>query len=89
MPDLVRLDEVDSTQSVARALIGEGAAHGTLVVARRQRAGRGRLQRAWHSDEGGLWLSMVVKGAVPGPRGGVVIIRNAVKARAAAKGGAA
>ncbi|MCC7070154.1 MAG: biotin--[acetyl-CoA-carboxylase] ligase [Deltaproteobacteria bacterium] len=67
MPDLVRLDEVDSTQRVARALIAEGAAHGTLVVARRQRAGRGRLQRAWHSDEGGLWLSMVVKGAVPAP----------------------
>ncbi len=32
---------------------------------------------------------LLVKGAVPGPRGGVVIIRNAVKARAAAKGGAA
>ena len=32
---------------------------------------------------------VLVKGAVPGPRGGVVIIRNAVKARAAAKGGAA
>jgi large subunit ribosomal protein L3 len=31
---------------------------------------------------------VLVKGAVPGPRGGVVIIRNAVKARAAAKGGA-
>ena len=32
---------------------------------------------------------VLVKGAVPGPRGGVVIIRNAVKARAAAKGGVA
>ncbi|MFN7148735.1 MAG: 50S ribosomal protein L3 [Microthrixaceae bacterium] len=32
---------------------------------------------------------LLVKGAVPGPRGGVVIIRNAVKSRAAAKGGAA
>ena len=32
---------------------------------------------------------VLVKGSVPGPRGGVVIIRNAVKARAAAKGGAA
>ncbi len=32
---------------------------------------------------------VMVKGSVPGPRGGVVIIRNAVKARAAAKGGAA
>lgn len=32
---------------------------------------------------------VLVKGSVPGPRGGVVIIRNAVKARAAAEGGAA
>ncbi len=32
---------------------------------------------------------VLVKGAVPGPRGGVVIIRNSVKALAAAKGGAA
>lgn len=32
---------------------------------------------------------VLVKGAVPGPRGGVVVIRDAVKARAAAKGGAA
>ena len=32
---------------------------------------------------------VLVRGSVPGPRGGVVIIRNAVKARAAAKGGAA
>ncbi len=65
MPEIVRLDEVDSTQQVARALIADGAAHGTLVVARRQWAGRGRLARAWHSDEGGLWLSMVVRAAMP------------------------
>jgi large subunit ribosomal protein L3 len=32
---------------------------------------------------------VLVKGAVPGPRGGVVVIRDAVKSRAAAKGGAA
>lgn len=32
---------------------------------------------------------VLVRGSVPGPRGGVVIIRNAVKARAAAKGGTA
>jgi large subunit ribosomal protein L3 len=31
---------------------------------------------------------VLVKGAVPGPRGGVVIIRNAIKSRAGAKGGA-
>lgn len=65
MPEIVRLDDVDSTQRVARALIAEGAPHGTLVVARRQHAGRGRLARTWHSEPGGLWLSMVVRGVLP------------------------
>ena len=32
---------------------------------------------------------VLVQGAVPGPNGGVVVIRDAVKARDAAKGGAA
>lgn len=68
MPLVLRLDEVDSTQRAARALIDQGALHGTVVVARHQTAGRGRLGRAWHSDEGGLWLSMIVRGAVPATR---------------------
>ena len=32
---------------------------------------------------------VLVRGAVPGPRGGLVLIRNAVKTRTVAKGGAA
>lgn len=32
---------------------------------------------------------LLVRGSVPGPRGGVVIVRDAVKARSAAQGGAA
>jgi large subunit ribosomal protein L3 len=31
---------------------------------------------------------VLVRGAVPGPRGGLVLIRNAVKDRASSKGGA-
>lgn len=68
MPPILRLDDVDSTQSAARAQLAAGAVHGTMVVARRQSAGRGRLARAWQSDEGGLWLSMIVRGALPAAR---------------------
>ncbi|OGQ14120.1 MAG: biotin--[acetyl-CoA-carboxylase] ligase [Deltaproteobacteria bacterium RBG_16_71_12] len=68
MPPVLRLDQVDSTQRAARALVHDGAPHGTLVVARRQTVGRGRLGRAWHSDEGGLWLSMIIRGALPATR---------------------
>jgi BirA family biotin operon repressor/biotin-[acetyl-CoA-carboxylase] ligase len=46
---------VDSTNLVAAGL---GAWH--AVRADRQTAGRGRFQRSWISDEGGLWLSAVL-----------------------------
>ena len=44
--------ELDSTQQTARALAAKGAAQGTVVIAERQRAGRGRLGRSWHSPAG-------------------------------------
>jgi len=52
----------DSTNERALAALAEGTArHGDLHVAHAQTAGRGRLGRVWHSDEGaGLYLSMVL-----------------------------
>ena len=41
-------------------LIGAGLAPWTAVRADTQTAGRGRFQRSWVSDRGGLWLSAVV-----------------------------
>src|SRR5207249_5860108 len=46
------LEEVDSTQRVARELARAGAAEGATVIAERQTAGRGRLGRQWHSPAG-------------------------------------
>lgn len=55
-------DEVDSTQTVALSLVAEGAPEGTLVLAERQTAGRGRMGRQWHSPKGkGLWMSMILR----------------------------
>lgn len=51
----------DSTNDDARRLARAGAEHGTLVVASRQSAGRGRLGRTWVSPEGGAYLSMVLR----------------------------
>jgi BirA family transcriptional regulator, biotin operon repressor / biotin---[acetyl-CoA-carboxylase] ligase len=42
------------------ALAREGAEAGTRVVADRQTRGRGRLDHAWESPEGGLYLSIVL-----------------------------
>jgi BirA family transcriptional regulator, biotin operon repressor / biotin---[acetyl-CoA-carboxylase] ligase len=44
--------EVGSTQYVAEQLARDGAAHGSVVVAESQRAGHGRLGRAWFSPPG-------------------------------------
>jgi BirA family biotin operon repressor/biotin-[acetyl-CoA-carboxylase] ligase len=58
---LVELGTTTSTQEHARALLRDGAAHGTIVVARAQTAGRGRRGRAWVSGPHGLWLSLVLR----------------------------
>ena len=56
-------DEVDSTNERALKLGGDG----TVVVAERQTAGRGRHGRSWASDPGlGLWLSVSFVGAEEG-----------------------
>lgn len=55
-------DEVDSTNSLAKALANEGCPNGLLVVAEAQGAGRGRLARGWISPYAkGIWFSVVLK----------------------------
>ena len=59
---LVELEECGSTNDEAAALAAAGAAHGTVVVADRQRSGRGRLGRSWFSPAGeNLYLSCVLR----------------------------
>ncbi len=54
--------EVDSTNTVARDLVAEGAAPGTIVLSRGQSAGRGRGARTFHSPrDGGVYLTMIFK----------------------------
>lgn len=49
--------EVTSTNEVARQYLEDG----TVIIADIQTQGRGRHTRAWHSPEGGLWCSLVIK----------------------------
>jgi len=55
------LREVGSTNDLAKELAGYGAVEGTVVVAEKQTAGRGRLSRGWVSPKGGLWFSVVLR----------------------------
>jgi BirA family transcriptional regulator, biotin operon repressor / biotin---[acetyl-CoA-carboxylase] ligase len=64
--EIVRLDTVDSTQSVAGALAERGAADRTVVVADQQLAGRGRRGRAWQAPGGtSLLVSILVRPRLP------------------------
>ncbi|HEU4731532.1 MAG TPA: biotin--[acetyl-CoA-carboxylase] ligase, partial [Kofleriaceae bacterium] len=62
----VELDECDSTNDEAAHLARAGARSGTVVIARAQRAGRGRAGRTWASPRDmGLYLSAVIRPAIP------------------------
>ncbi|HUY38397.1 MAG TPA: biotin--[acetyl-CoA-carboxylase] ligase, partial [Candidatus Binataceae bacterium] len=59
-------EELDSTQTTARELANEGSAQGTVVIAERQTAGRGRMGRTWHSPAGAnLYATFILRPAMP------------------------
>lgn len=65
LKDLVLLDEVDSTNTYARSLADSGACEGTVVIAERQTAGRGRMGRTFLSPAGGLYMSVILRPTAP------------------------
>lgn len=64
-PVIIRLHSVGSTQDWMRAWAQMGAREGLFLLAREQTAGRGRLQRVWESPPGGLYLSLLLRPAIP------------------------
>lgn len=59
---LLCLKETDSTNDYLKKMAGEGAAHGTLVVAEKQHAGKGRRGRVWDSPEqSGIFMSLLLR----------------------------
>jgi BirA family transcriptional regulator, biotin operon repressor / biotin---[acetyl-CoA-carboxylase] ligase len=58
---LISLDSVDSTNDEAIRLAEAGAEDGTLVWARQQTKGRGRMGRDFVSPRGNLYLSLVLR----------------------------
>lgn len=61
-------EETGSTQEEAKRHGALGGAEGSLFVAERQSAGRGRWGRRWESPSGGLWYSLLLRPAI-GPAG--------------------
>lgn len=60
LPGVKVLEETTSTLDVAHRLGADGAKSGTLVIADRQTAGRGRGGNKWVSPPGsGLWITII------------------------------
>ena len=57
-------ETLDSTMDRARELAASGHPHLTCVVAGTQQKGRGRMQRAWRSQKGGLYFTVVTRPAI-------------------------
>ena len=52
---------VDSTNTLAKSLAAQGAPHGTVLIADSQTGGRGRMGRSFHSPEGGLYMTLILR----------------------------
>ena len=62
--EMVYRQSIESTQNIAISLAEKGEVN-TVVIAEQQSGGRGRMKRKWLSPRGGVWLSVVLKPAVP------------------------
>lgn len=57
---MMHFAEIDSTNNYLKDRCSQ-LPHGTIVSADRQTAGRGRFNRKWVSQEGGLYFSVLIK----------------------------
>ena len=76
--EVKELSETDSTNRVAKEMAVCGAPEGTLVVAKRQSKGKGRLGRSFFSPEGGIYMSMVLRPQIVAERALLITTCGAV-----------
>ena len=77
-------DTIPSTNARARELAADGETD-VVVLADEQTGGRGRLDRAWASPSGGIWLSVLFRPTVPMAQTPVFTLAAAVAATRAAR----
>ncbi len=63
--DLHLFESVSSTNEVVWELLEQGGGEGTTAIAQSQTAGRGQWGRQWHSELGGLYLSVALMPDLP------------------------
>jgi BirA family biotin operon repressor/biotin-[acetyl-CoA-carboxylase] ligase len=64
-PAPIRHASIGSTNAEAARLAREGAVHGTAITSIEQTGGRGRIGRIWISPPGNLYVSFVLRPAIP------------------------
>ncbi len=63
---IVNYDTVDSTNDIAKRLVGKSDEAGTVILADSQTQGKGRLGRTWHSEKNvGIYLSTFLNLSLP------------------------
>ena len=59
--EIIHYDEVQSTNQIAKDQAENNAPEGTVVIAEKQSAGKGRIGRKFSSPKGGIWLSCLLR----------------------------
>lgn len=62
---IIVFDQIESTHSKAKKMMADKYNAGTVLLAKRQTLGRGRLGRHWSSPEGGVWMSAILSPGLP------------------------
>jgi len=62
---LLAFDSLDSTNEEAKRLAKAGGAHGAVIWAKKQTGGKGRMGREWVSQDGNLFVSILLKPEKP------------------------
>ena len=76
--EILHYAEVASTNTLAMDLAQKGAVDGTVVIAETQTGGKGRLGRSWTSPHGNLYVSVVLRPAVPISKAPLITLMGAV-----------
>jgi len=51
---------IDTTQNFAMEIVTRNNMNGTIIIAKKQTGGRGRMKRKWKSPVGGIWMSIII-----------------------------
>jgi BirA family biotin operon repressor/biotin-[acetyl-CoA-carboxylase] ligase len=77
--DIIHYRETDSTNNRARDFAERDYPEGTLIIAEKQIAGRGRMGRRWHSPAGmGICMSIILRPLIPPGEAPLITLMTAV-----------